>query len=962
MGMDFSDESARREHYLGILKEILASKPKNATVGMPIGDIEDVLRLSDPPFYTACANPWLSDFIKVESHQHKKDYHREPFCGDVSEGKNHIIYKGHAYPTKVPHRAIMKYLLHYTSPGDVVLDAFAGTGMTGVAAKLCGDIEEIKDMNFKVDDRGVITDNEGVHVGNVGQRKCILNDLSPSATFISYSYNCIRDKELFIAKSEEALKLVEEEMGWMYATLADYTPTEMAGAVKAIKACRSLEECRDLLKSTESIRRAIGANDGRVKLSKINFTIWSDVFGCPECGQDIVFWKDAVDRSDWSVRDEFACPGCKASLKKDGLERKWTLKYDPLLKENHSFAVQRPVAINSKKCQSEGGSELDEFDNELIAKIAELTTGEGPLHPMPDGANTGQPRKSHGLSYPHHFYFDRAYHIIRRYAEALGSAHLFTNISSTAFVASKLYRLTAQGGSLGAGGGPMNGTLYVPSLIKEIPVIKLLREHARKTAEILIYLGGPNDECMISTGDASSLQLPESSVDYIFVDPPFGGNINYSELSFLRESWLRVFTNTATEAITNKTQEKGISEYAELMYACFAEFYRVLKPGHWITVEFSNTKASVWNAIQSVLQRAGFVVANVAALDKKQGSFKAVTSKTAVKQDLVISAYKPSGEFQLASPSATVSGDWIWEFMALHIGNLPVTKIKDGNLDYITERDPRILYDRMLSYCLTRSIPVPISASEFQLGLEMKFAERDGMFFLSSQAVDYDKRRLAVKKVSQLSIFVEDERSAILWLRGYLKEKPVTSQDLQAEFLKQLGASWKKWEVKPELGSLLMQNFLCYDGQGEVPSPIHSYLSTQYHDLRSLSKADHELKEKAKGRWYVPDIKRTQDVEMIRNKRLLNEFCTYLPKGYSSSTFSLPGVEQPLQGAPTKSKKLVELRAEAVRAGFKACYQKKDYRTIIVVAELLPESLLQEDEYLQMIYDNAVTRTISHNE
>ena len=79
------------------------------------------------------------------------------------------------------------------------------------------------------------------------------------------------------------------------------------------------------------------------------------------------------------------------------------------------------------------------------------------------------------------------------------------------------------------------------------------------------------------------------------------------------------------------------------MQRCFAEYYRVLKPGRWMTVVFSNSKASVWNAIQVALQQAGFVVAEVTALDKVQGSYRQVTSTTAVKQDLVISAYKPNG-------------------------------------------------------------------------------------------------------------------------------------------------------------------------------------------------------------------------------------------------------------------------------------------------------------------------------
>ena len=82
------------------------------------------------------------------------------------------------------------------------------------------------------------------------------------------------------------------------------------------------------------------------------------------------------------------------------------------------------------------------------------------------------------------------------------------------------------------------------------------------------------------------------------------------------------------------------------MTACFREAYRVLKPGHWMTVEFSNTKASVWNSIQTALGEAGFIIANVSMLDKQQHSFKAVTTPTAVKQDLIISAYKPNGGFE----------------------------------------------------------------------------------------------------------------------------------------------------------------------------------------------------------------------------------------------------------------------------------------------------------------------------
>ena len=120
----------------------------------------------------------------------------------------------------------------------------------------------------------------------------------------------------------------------------------------------------------------------------------------------------------------------------------------------------------------------------------------------------------------------------------------------------------------------------------------------------------------------------------------------YSELNFLWEAWLRVFTNNQPEAVINAVQHKGLYEYQALMQGCFDEFFRVLKPGRWMTVEFHNSQNAVWNAIQEALQRAGFVIADVRILDKKQQTFKQVTTTAAVKQDLIISAYKPNGNLE----------------------------------------------------------------------------------------------------------------------------------------------------------------------------------------------------------------------------------------------------------------------------------------------------------------------------
>jgi hypothetical protein len=135
--MTFPSDEERRKYFTEKLREFLADPEFRKIEGFPIGSDEDILNLSDPPYYTACPNPWIADFIAEWEAQKPEQpegyhYHREPFAADVSEGKNDPIYNAHSYHTKVPHKAIMRYILHYTQPGDIVFDGFCGTGMTGV--------------------------------------------------------------------------------------------------------------------------------------------------------------------------------------------------------------------------------------------------------------------------------------------------------------------------------------------------------------------------------------------------------------------------------------------------------------------------------------------------------------------------------------------------------------------------------------------------------------------------------------------------------------------------------------------------------------------------------------------------------------------------------------------------------------------------------------------------------------
>ena len=440
--------------------------------------------------------------------------------------------------------------------------------------------------------------------------------------------------------------------------------------------------------------------------------------------------------------------------------------------------------------------------------------------------------------------------------------------------------------------------------------------------------------CITTTGTTALLGLPDDSVDYVFTDPPFGENIYYADLNFLVESWHRVLTNAAPEAIVDRFKGKGLPAYQRLMQRCFEEYRRVLQPGRWITIVFHNSRNAVWTAIQEALLAAGFVVADVRTMDKRQGSYRQVTS-TAVKQDLVISAYKPNGGLEARFALGKGAEEGAWNFVRTHLGQLPVFVRKGGEVEVVNERQPHLLFDRMVAFHVLRNVTVPLSIGEFLSGLTLRFPERDGMVFLPDQVAEYDGKRAAVEDVAQLEIFVVDEVSAIQWLKRHLDRKPESFQDVHPQFLREI-AGWRKHERLPELSEMLEQNFLHYDGAGEVPSQVHAYLSTNFKELRKLPKDHPALRDKGKDRWYVPDPNKAVDVEKRRTRILLREFEQY---------------RQPSR------RKLRNFRFEAMRAGFFKAYQDQDYATILSVAERIPEAVLQEDQKLLLWYDQALTRT-----
>src|SRR5438477_9944541 len=112
LGIIFPNDEARRDHFLTILRKKLKDSSFRKIEGFPIGSDEDIVALSDPPFYTACPNPFITDFLDSIQREEMGTarHHTSAYSADVSEGKNDPIYNLHTYHTKVPPKAIMRYL------------------------------------------------------------------------------------------------------------------------------------------------------------------------------------------------------------------------------------------------------------------------------------------------------------------------------------------------------------------------------------------------------------------------------------------------------------------------------------------------------------------------------------------------------------------------------------------------------------------------------------------------------------------------------------------------------------------------------------------------------------------------------------------------------------------------------------------------------------------------------------
>jgi 16S rRNA G966 N2-methylase RsmD len=529
---------------------------------------------------------------------------------EVRVSRGDPVYMAHGYLTKVPVTAIAPFIEAFTEPGDIVLDLFAGSGMTGVAAAMAG-------------------------------RRARLIDISVLGRHIGTNYVNLVDGGEFRAAAERAVADAVGRVGRLY----DVT-------------CARCGSIAELSRQT-----------------------WSQLIACDACGRRVNYYH-ALEAADWG-KTTVVCPHCNQAL---------------VLKRARRLGEEAVLDTISCRCSRRMFDQPPTLADSIDLRGLPVPEVEIGSHRQMYHASA---LRKHNLTTIARFYAPRNMAVLAALRAAIDlepddaiRRKLIFAFTAVLTRASKRYQWSRK--------RPLNAAnqnYYVAMVFYEWNVIDLfLRKVDAISASddfIRDAMGGPllsaTPDVKYDLASAEALPLADSSVDYVFTDPPFGSNIFYSDMNLFQEAWLGELTDESKEAVVDRTdngdQTRTAERYEQLLTGALKEGHRVLKPEGWLSMVFSNSSGAIWALLQRAVLEAGFVIDpdGLTILDKGQRSVKGLASgfEEVVTVDLVLSMRKRTPD----DPMPTVTP----------------TEIEDA-LDRVLERDrhmsPSEVYLGIVRECL----------------------------------------------------------------------------------------------------------------------------------------------------------------------------------------------------------------------------------------------------------------------
>ena len=572
------------------------------------------------------------------------------------------LYNAFSYPTKISAESVALCIALHTEPGDRVLDAFGGSGTTGIAALLCG--RPTPRMLAMAAALGVEP--------KWGPRNAVVYEISEIGSLLARVMTNPPDPEAFAAAATHLVGSAESQETELYhATGPDGEPGVIRHIIwsdlVACPACDAVTTYADV----------------RVRYRPLRFT-QQNVCGCGYLGHP----------DDWMRLTEESVDRWTGTVTSRRLRKPWRV-----YGQSAGRKWSRPaLAADSQAEADSAGRPLPSS-----APRARLTWG--------DLYRSGYHL---GMTHLHDLYSARNYRAVATLWEAIESEPAevrdalrllvlsYNSAHSTLMTRVVLKKASTDFVLTGA----QSGILYVSGLPVEKNVFSGVRRKINVFRDAFQLLYGAEGEIDVVTASSSRLDLPDKSVDYVFTDPPFGANIPYSEVNQINELWLGKRTDIVDEAIISPAQSKGLDAYRNLLTRVFSEVGRVMKTNAEATVVFHSAHASVWQALADALKDAGLTVVSASVLDKTQASFKQVNGHVAVSGDPLLRLRRESAE-------ARESGE-ATEHHTRTIDEL----LQDLGLDNSPEHDDvarqnRRLYSRVVGRALVAGAPVTVDAKHF---------------------------------------------------------------------------------------------------------------------------------------------------------------------------------------------------------------------------------------------------------
>ena len=561
------------------------------------------------------------------------------------------FYNTFPYPTKISPEAIAVYIASATNPDDTVLDAFAGSGSTGIAALLAEHPTE--KMQETANALGV----EPIW----GKRNAILYEIGTYAAF--------------------ATKTITNRL----------TAAEYARAVD------------DFIKKAEKLASGMYAAkspDGRD--GYIRYAIWTEVLICPECDAEIEYFKNGTSRNPATFYDKIECPHCHRTSLVEAMSFATEEHYDKLLKKTILRKKRRIAWVYGTSGEENWDRSATEDDIALVQKLEkEFSPSDDPR--KIEWGDLHRAGYHFGISHLHHFYTSRNYLVMSElwklaecYPEREANALKLLLLSYNGAHCTLMTRIVAKHDSRDfVLTGAQSGVLYISKLPVEKNILLGLRRKAKPFQEAYKMLENCHGTVEVRNISSEFMSEPDKSIDFVFTDPPFGDFIPYAEVNQINELWLPAVTERSSEVIISAAQNKDVDTYRNMLARVFGEIRRVTKDDRPIAVVFHAAKAAVWGAFSEAIQISGLEIKQSSFLDKTQASFKQVVSKTSVQGDPL---------FLLKKAGLGKNGIMDEEQILQMI-------VKEN--PHETELECRHCYSLYIGKCMEYGSPVTLDASEF---------------------------------------------------------------------------------------------------------------------------------------------------------------------------------------------------------------------------------------------------------